>query len=143
MNFSTVAPLTSHLSLLPSIYFRALIGESLAYPFLNAIGGERAGRYLPQQLPFTGTTQIEIVDNIVGVVRLNLRQRIFDRHYISLIGNYGVTNNKLPGLFSGSNLWGGGIEYAYNSIAGPLSANFSLSNRHKAVIFYLNLGYYF
>jgi NTE family protein len=143
LNFTLVAPLNASLDLLPSIYVRSLIGDEPAFPFLNVIGGEIAGKYVPQQIPFTGITRMEIVDDLVGIVRLNLRQKIGERHFLSLIGNYGITHNNLTELFAGSHLWGCGVEYAYNSMVGPISANLSFSNRHKNVIFFLNLGYYF
>jgi NTE family protein len=140
MQFSTVASFNTHLSIQPSVYLRGVIGDGAAFPYLNATGGEMAGKYLPQQIPFTGITRLELTDNYLGVVRLRLRQRISGRNYISLIGNYGTANPHLTGLFSGTHLWGAGLEYAYNSLLGPLSANLSLSNRHPAPIFYLNLG---
>ncbi|MDH6347718.1 patatin-like phospholipase family protein [Parabacteroides sp. PH5-46] len=143
LSFMSVFPVTSHLSLIPSVYGRALIGGNLAYPYLNAIGGEVFGKYMPQQMPFAGVNQLELVDNLTGIVRLHVRQRIYQRHFVSLIGNYGVSHDDLLELFKGSNLWGASIGYAYNSMAGPLSANLSISNRNKKVLFYLNLGFNF
>lgn len=143
LDFLSVLPLSSHLSLLPSLSGRVLIGRDAAYPFLNAVGGEMSERYLPQQIPFAGINHIEILDNALAIARLHLRQRIGDRHYISLIANYGIHHNDFFSLFKGEHLWGGSVGYAYNSIAGPLSTSFGLSNRHNHVQFYLNLGYTF
>ena len=36
LNFTSVIPITSHLSVLPSLYGRVLIGGNLAYPFLHS-----------------------------------------------------------------------------------------------------------
>lgn len=38
---------------------------------------------------------------------------------------------------------GGSLGYAYNSIAGPLSATFGMSNRNSHLQFYMNLGFMF
>lgn len=143
LDFLSVLPLSSHLSLLPSLSGRVLIGREAAYPFLNAVGGEMAERYLDQQLPFAGINHVEILDNALAIARLHLRQRIGERHYISLIANYGIHHNDFFSLFKGEHLWGGSIGYAYNSIAGPLNTSFGLSNRHANLQFYLNLGYTF
>lgn len=86
--FNTAIRLKSRLTLLPSVYSRVLIGGNLAYPYLNVIWGEVAGRYMPQQLPFTGINHMEIFSNSVAVARVELRQRMGGRHYIWLTGNY-------------------------------------------------------
>ncbi len=141
--FSAAIRLRSHLTLLPSVYGRVLIGGNLAYPYLNVVGGEYAGKYIPQQLPFAGINHMEIFDNSVAVVRFNLRQRIFGRNYLSLIGNYGVHNDDFFDLLNSKHIWGASLGYAYNSLAGPLNTNLGISNWNKRVVFYLNLGYYF
>lgn len=143
LSFTAVLPLTDHLSLLPAVYGRVLIGGNLAYPFLNVVGGESPGRYLPQQLPFAGINHAEIVGNSMGIVRLHLRQRIAGRNYISLIGNYGLHNHDFLHLLNGKSVWGGSLGYAYNSIAGPLNANFSMSNQNTNLQFFMNLGFSF
>lgn len=143
LDFLSVLPLSSHLSLLPSLSGRILIGRDPAYPFLNAVGGEMPERYLIQQIPFAGINHVEILDNALAITRLHLRQRIGERHYISLIANYGIHHKDFFSLFKGEHLWGGSIGYAYNSIAGPLNTSFGLSNRHNNLQFYLNLGYTF
>ncbi len=142
-NFMFVVPLNSHLSLLPSVYGRVLIGGNLAYPFLNAMGGETFGRFLPQQLPFAGMNRVEIMGNAIGVARLQLRQRIGSRNYISLIGNYALHHDNFFHLLNGKSIWGGSIGYAYNSFAGPLSASLGMSSQNTNVQFMLNLGYSF
>ncbi|MCC8095255.1 MAG: hypothetical protein LIP05_07810 [Tannerellaceae bacterium] len=141
--FTSVIPLRSKLTLLPSIYGRVLIGGNLAYPFLNAVGGEVPQRYLPQQLPFAGINHIEIFDNAVGIIRLHLHQRLWSRNYISLIGNYAVHHNDVLSILQGKHIWGGSIGYAYNSFAGPIHTSISVSNWNKSAQFYLNIGYNF
>lgn len=140
---ATVLPLTSHLSLLPSVYGRALFGDNPAYPFLNVLGGEVFGKYLPQQLPFAGISRVEITSKAIFIGKLHLRQRIGSGHYISLIGNYGRHHDTPEKILKGRNIWGGSIGYAFNSVAGPLSVNLGLSDQTEKVQFYLNLGYYF
>lgn len=144
MDFQSVVPLTSHLSLLPSVSGRVLIGRNVAYPYLNAIGGEIPGKYLSQQLPFAGINHVELLENSVVIARMHLRQRIASRHYLSLIGNYGVHEDDFFSLFDdGRHMWGGSLGYAYSGVTGPLSANIGVSNRSNKPLLFLNLGYYF
>ena len=142
-HFLSVIPVTSHFSFLPALYGRVLIGRDAAFPYLNAIGGETEGHYLDHQLPFAGINHIEFLDNAFLSLRLQLRQRISSRHYISLIGNYGIHDDNFFNLLKGNHLWGGSLGYAYNSIFGPMNASFGLSNRAQKLQFFLNLGYYF
>ena len=74
---------------------------------------------------------------------MTCRQRISQNHYISLIANYALHHDNLFELLKGESVWGGSLGYAYNSIAGPLSASLGLSNRNKNVQFNLNLGFFF
>ena len=141
--FNSVLPLTSHFSILPSINGRILIGKDIAYPFLNAIGGDIAGKYVPQQLPFAGINHMELLDNSLAMARVDFRQRIGERHYISLVANCAIHHNDFWTLLKGKYLWGGSLGYAYNSIAGPMSVNFGLANQHRNLQFFMNLGYYF
>lgn len=140
---ATVIPLNSHLSLLPSVYGRALFGDDAAYPFLNALGGEIFGKYVPQQIPFAGINRLEVTSNTIFVGKLHLRQRIGNNHFISLIGNWGIHHNTPKKILDGKQIWGGSIGYGFNSVAGPLSVNLGLSDQTEKVQFYMNLGYYF
>lgn len=139
----SVFPISSRLSLLPAFYGRVLIGQNVAYPHLNAIGGESFGRYFDQQLPFAGVNHVELLDNSVIVVQMQLQQRINTNHYVTLTGNYGIHQGEFFHFFEGESLWGGSLGYAYNSFAGPLGASLGLSNRNSHVQMFINLGYVF
>lgn len=99
-HFLSVIPVTSHFSFLPALYGRILIGRDAAFPYLNAIGGETEGHYLDHQLPFAGINHVEFLDHAFLSLRLQLRQRISSRHYISLIGNYGVHDDNFFNLLT-------------------------------------------
>lgn len=134
---------TRRFSILPSAYGRILFGDNVAYPYLNAIGGNSPGRYLPQQLPFTGIDYIEVISNSVLVGQLQLRQRLGRRNYLSLTGNYALTGDDLKGIFDGKKLFGIGFGYGYDSFAGPVDLSVSYSNHTKDAGVYLNIGYQF
>ena len=98
-SWAGVLSLTDRFALIPSLYGRVLIGKNIPYPYLNAMGGENFGHYLPQQLPFAGITNLEIVDNSVLVTSLKLRQRIGSKNYVTFTGNVAFRNDNF--LISG------------------------------------------
>ena len=72
-DFEPTVRLTRRVYLLPALYGRVLIGRDIAIPYLNYVGGEVAGRYMNQQLPFYGIHNLQVFDNSVVVGRLQLR----------------------------------------------------------------------
>lgn len=135
--------ITNRFALIPSLYGRVLIGREIPYPYLNALGGNYFGRFLPQQMPFAGIIHTELSENSVVVGALQLRQRMGGKNYISLTGNVALANQKFFDLFQNKCIYGFSLGYGYDSIFGPLEASLGYSNKSKEVGFYINLGFYF
>ena len=74
---------------------------------------------------------------------MKLRQRIGSKNYVSVTGNYGLTENSLLHLTEGKNLWGVAAGYAYNSLFGPLEAQFGFTGITHRLKFYASIGYVF
>ena len=143
-DFQPVIRLTNRIFLLPALYGRVLIGNNVATPYLNAMGGEVFGRYISQQLPFYGIHNIELFDNSLVAVRLSARQRLWARHYLTLSANYALQSNNFFDILKGEGMLGGALTYAYNSIIGPISLTFDGSNwTRNGIGVYFNLGFYF
>lgn len=143
LDLQTVVPITRRVKLLPSIYGRVLIGNTIPYPYLNYMGGTLEGRYIDHQLPFTGIRDVETFKNSVVAGKLNLRYRLGRNHYISMVGNYAKQEDNFFDILGGDDIWGGGVGYSYNSIVGPIDFLFSTSSWTKKLGFYFNLGFYF
>ena len=126
-----------------SAYGRVLIGHDPAYSYLNQLGGTEFGRYNAQQMPFAGINRVEVFENAVIVGRLQLRQRMGRKHYLSLTGNYALQDDNFFDLFGRKGIWGGGIGYSRDSMLGPVDLIFSFSDWSEKVEFYFNLGFYF
>lgn len=142
-DFQPAIRLTRRVYLMPALYGRVLIGENVPAPYLNYMGGEVAGRYFNQQLPFYGIHNLELFENSILVGRLALRYRLGMRHYLILTGNYAKQADNFFDILKGDDIWGGAVGYAYNSIIGPISVTFDTSNWDKSLGFYFNLGFYF
>ena len=143
LDFQPAIKLTRRVYLMPAVYGRVLIGKDIPFPYLNCMGGEVAGRYMSQQMPFYGIHNLQLFDNSLLVGRMTLRYRLWSKHYVSLSGNYAKQENNFFDILNGTNLWGGGLNYSYNSIVGPIGVTFDLSNWDKKLGVYFNLGFYF
>lgn len=142
-SWASVIPVTRRFSIIPSIYGRILIGKDFPYPIQNAIGGEVYGLYIPQQLPFAGITNIELMNNSIMIASVKFRQRMGSIHYLTLTGNYGLTESNFFDILRGKQLYGISAGYGMDSIFGPLEITFGYSNRTDKGGCYVNLGYYF
>lgn len=133
----------SNFTVLPAFYGRILIGDNTSYVYSNAIGGRYAGKYITQQLPFAGISHVELTNKALLIACLKLRQRIKRNHYVTLVGNVSASDNEITEIYKGRFVYGGGLEYGYDSKIGPLEASLSYSNNGHKADFYVNLGYYF
>lgn len=142
-SWASVLPITRRFSVISSIYGRILIGRNFPYPLQNAIGGEVPGFYIPQQLPFAGVNNIELMDNAIMIASLKLRQRMGAIHYLILTGNYGLTDSHFFKILKGKQLFGISAGYGMDSVFGPLEISLGYSNQTDKASCFVNLGYYF
>ncbi len=142
-HFGAVIPLTSRFSILPDIYGRFLIGKDIPFAKLNCMGGDVAGRYLGQQLPFVSINGAAITEQALLVSSLKLRQRMGKIHYLTLTANYALNASKFKNILEENTLFGCGIGYGMDSMFGPLEGSVNYVNRSNKINLYLNLGYKF
>lgn len=128
---------------IPSLDFRFLFGNDVPLAYMNAVGGSMAGRYVDQQIPFVGINNISAMRNILTVFRTDYRFRVAKNHYITGILNYARDSNDFPGYTRGLGYFGAGLEYSFDAVFGPVSADVHWSSLTKKVGFYINIGYYF
>lgn len=138
---------SSKLTVTPSFYGRVLSGSG-NYPFaiINMVGGTIPGRYMPQQIPFTGINRAELSQAALLVAGLNLRQRILKNQYISVMGSYGRNSGKFHQILDSSesvDMAGVGIGYMYKSFLGPVEIQLNWSNQTKKVGWYAGFGFVF
>ena len=142
-SWASVIPATRRFSIIPSIYGRVLIGKGIPYPLKNSIGGEVYGFYIPQQLPFAGVTNMELMENSIIITSLKFRQRMGSIHYLTLTGNYGLTDSHFFEILKGKQLFGISAGYGMDSVFGPLEISLGYSNQTDKGSCFVNLGYYF
>ena len=142
-SWASVIPITRRFAVIPSIYGRILIGRDFPYPLQNAIGGDVPGFYIPQQLPFAGVTNLELMDNTIMITSVKFRQRMGAIHYLTLTGNYGLTYSNFFDILKGKQLFGISAGYGMDSIFVPLEISLGYSNQTDKGSCFVNLGYYF
>ena len=102
-----------------------------------------AGRYVDQQIPFIGVTNLWAMKNMMTILGMDFRFKVHRNHYITGIVNYVRDCDRFSAYFDGQGYFGAGIEYAYDSIFGPLKANVHWSDMTGKVGFYISAGYNF
>lgn len=130
-------------AVIPSFNFRFLFGNDIPVAYFNAIGGSLPGRYVDQQLPFVGITNLMAMKNILTVYRTDFRLRVARNHYLTGIVNYARDCDRLVDYGKGAGYFGAGLEYSYDTIFGPISADVHWSNLTNKVGVYLSVGYNF
>jgi NTE family protein len=138
-----VVPVGDVFAFIPSIDFRFLLGDEIPVAYFNAIGGSLAGRFVDQQMPFIGLTNLNAMKNILTVYRTDLRFKLAKNHYITGIVNYARDCDQFVDYAYGSGYFGAGVEYSYDTIFGPLSANIHWSDMTGKVGVYLSAGFNF
>ncbi len=128
------------------------------YPAMNnMIGGTEMGRHIDQQLPFIGLNKTSFAFNNVAIARIDIRTRLFKKHYLTAMINYGRSSIDLKNFFkesetlqwselydyNASNWWGAGLRYSIDTKIGPLNFDISSSNISPRVNLYFSLGHFF
>lgn len=132
-------------ALIPTFNTRMILGQDTPLMFLNVAGGSMKGKYLDQQVPFMGVSYATPVGNKMWILGTSLRFRLTKNNYLSLVANVmkDSDNFDLDLIWSGDTSVGAGIEYAYNTIIGPVKANVHWSNITNSVGAYLGIGFDF
>ena len=138
-----VVPIGNRFAFIPSINCRFLIGNDIPLAYFNAIGGSLPGRFVDQQIPFIGCNHLSAMENILTLYRVDFRYMPARNHYLTAIVNYARDCETFRNYGVGLGYFGAGLEYSFDTIFGPITANVHWSNLTHKVGFYLSAGYSF
>jgi NTE family protein len=138
-----VVPIGDIFAYIPYANLRFLLGHDVPVAYFNAIGGSLAGRYVDQQLPFIGVTNLWAMKNLLTMAGMDFRFKLYKNHYLTGVVNYVRDCDSFDTYVNGMGYFGAGIEYAYDTIFGPIKANIHWSNMTGKVGFYICAGYNF
>ena len=133
------------LDIIPSVYARFAFGDNTPLVFMNLAGGSLAGRYLDQHVPFVGLNHAIPLSNKMLKADLKFRLHLTDNNWLSLNGSVIKHSNAIDSnlLWTGQTISGVSLEYAYNTIMGPLKFNIHYSDLTRKVGAYFSFGYDF
>ena len=138
-----VVPFGDRFAFIPSVNCRFLMGHDIPLAYFNAVGGSLPGRFVDQQVPFIGVTNLVAMENIMTMARADFRIDLLKNHYLTAIVNYVHDSEFFSEYVNGTGNFGAGIEYSFDTIFGPLSANIHWSDLTKKVGIYLSAGFNF
>ena len=138
-----VGTMGSRFAMIPSYNIRFIFGDEIPFPYANVIGGVMPSRYFGQQLSFIGINNAAFMQNCLIVARTDFRYMLFSNNYITATVNYSRDFDSFSEFNSGRSVWGCGLEYAYDSIIGPIRADVSWSTLTRSPAFYVSLGFDF
>ena len=130
-------------SIVPQAYMRFAMGDQIPLFYANIMGGDIAGRYAEQQIPFMGINNATFRRNYIGVGRVDMRYHAGKNHYITLTGNASWDFLDFSHILGGELLWGVGAGYAYNTIVGPVKLDLHYSNLTGGLGAYFSVGFNF
>ena len=128
---------------LPSANLRFLLGDEVPVAYFNAVGGALPARYVDQQIPFVGVTNLHAMKNILTLARTDFRFTVAKNHYLTGILNYVRDGDCFSDYIHGLGYFGAGLEYAFDTIFGPFKADIHWSNMTNKVGFYISAGFNF
>ena len=155
VTWRTHIPLGERFTLIPNVAGRGLLNYiNVQDPiwYYSTIGGAFDGRYHDQQIAFFGFNDIYAPTtsntNVITVERLDLRYKLTEKDYISLIGNlctsfYTNYNEDLSPYLVTRNIFGAGVRLAHKSIFGPIWLDIAWNSLNHRFSGFLNVGYFF
>lgn len=138
-----VVPISERFSFIPSVTARFLMGHDIPVAYFNAVGGQLAGRYVNQQIPFAGVNKLVSMKNILTIFRTDFRYMLAKNHYVKGIINYARDCDEFRQYGEGPGHLGLAAEYSYDTIFGPFTVNVHWSDLTGKVGLYLSAGFNF
>ena len=107
----------------PILYFgcNSTDAEEMNFRHAVVVGGFMANRYVEHQIPFFGFSHgFRSSSRFTMVPQLDLRYRFLRKNYVTVRGGLFMRDSEFRFMFQGNQLWAAGLEYARQSIVGPL-----------------------
>jgi len=142
-SFKRARSVSDRITLLYSLNSRLIFGKEESYFHRSFLGGVQQTNYMENNMPFNGLHRMEINTSSVGAARLEARLRLWEKLYISAVGDFGLYSEENLLLTNQKTIFGFGLNGAYDSVVGPIELNLSFTSFNKDFIPFLSLGYWF
>ena len=130
--------------MLPSFYSRMVMGEGESFFHKTFLGGVQQIDYLDVQVPFYGLRRMEIITASVGTLSLETRINVWNKVYLSLVGQAAAYSDDNTFVTNSSWIYGTGLRLSFlNNMVGPFELMGSISSYNKTFSPFLSIGYWF
>lgn len=143
LDHKSVIPTRGVLDFIADFNARIVLGDKIPMSYTNVIGGNMPGKYVDQQMPFMGLNYAMQVERYAAIAGVTARFALSTNNYLSAVANYVASFSELNDLKAGLYALGVGVEYAYDSIIGPIKANVHWSELTHKLGFYCSIGFDF
>jgi NTE family protein len=141
-NVKWAKKISNRIEFLPSFLSHFTFASDAPVYYRSYLGGIQKTNSFGVYLPFAGLRRMELVTNNTALARFDLRLRLWQKIFVSLITNGGIYSDNIS--FDERNIIvGGGFSVAYDSVVGPIEVNFSTSNLNQKISAFFSLGYCF
>jgi len=138
-----VRKISNRITSIYSLNSRLVFGGNESFFHRTFLGGVQQTDYFSNTIPFNGIRRMELNTSSVGVGRLEFRLRMWEKIFISVVGDIGMYSNDNLFFTNQKTIFGYGLNAAYDSVVGPLEFNLSFPSQDRDVLPYLSLGYWF
>lgn len=138
-----IVPVSKRIAILLNLYNRTILSTEFPVFKGTIAGGAPYSQYFEFHIPFIGLAPVNLVDRFALSGLAGIRVRLYEKQYISLLGNVLYQNDDILNTGNGKMIWGGGINYSVKTVFGPIDLLMGYSNAVKAPTFSANFGYWF
>ena len=144
-SFESAFSFGENFTVLPSVYFGFNSDPETPMNFRHGVtvGGFIANRYGERQIPFFGFAQgFRTSDRLTVVPQLDLRYRFLRKNFVTARGGIFKRSYDFRDLWNVYPVWAAGVEYARQTIVGPLRVAFQWCNTLSFTA-YASIGFNF
>jgi NTE family protein len=142
-NVKFAKQISERVVILPAINSQFSLASEAPVFYRSYIGGFQKTNYFGNYLPFAGLKRMEINADKAAFACLDLRVRMWEKIYTTLISNFGAYYDQISTEPGWNFMIGGGLSVSYDSVVGPVELILSTSNLNNKLTPYFSLGYYF
>lgn len=143
LNLSWQFNLSPKMLMNTAFFARSIFSRNVPALYGNIMGGLYAGRYVEHQIPFIGLNYADFFEKNLTVYRVDLRYKLFERQYVTLMTNYAVHTHDIKDYFYSNDAFGVCLSYTYDiPIIGPATVLAQWSTTH-GMSWMFSLGFFF
>lgn len=145
LTYKQVVPLGRPVSFIFELNTRDIFSNEAPLGFANVAGGNIAGHYMEQHIPFVGFHHAYLGDTHMAVANAELRVNTFKNFYISALGGVLQQGASITDELTNFDnaIIGGGLQAAYNTVFGPIKADVTWCTLTKKPGFFVSAGFDF